>query len=400
MTIKLFEKDVYLKQVTVRIIEKFEKDDRKIIVLDQTIFFPTGGGQPCDLGTIDTSKVLDVFEKDAIIYHEVDCFPKADSVECRIDWERRFDHMQQHCGEHMLSGLFLSEFGVRNKGFHLGDDYVAVDMDINELTEEMVDTIELKVNQAIWENHPIKIETVMTSNEAKDFALRKIPEIEENIRIVHIDTIDSVACCGTHPYFSGEVGLMKIIKWQKYKGMTRVFFYCGRRAFSDYQAKHHITSKLNRTFSSELVTLMEKIERETQKKQQLSEENRTLRKKISSFEAHQLMEDRELQQITHMYEEESFESLQYIGTHIAESHSGFVVLLASKSSKSILFMQGGEVDIDCGKLLKGWLSDEMFLNKGKGGGGMLKAQATFEDLEILEIFYTYVELNIRKFEQH
>ena len=246
-TIKLYQQDVYLKECEAVILEL--QEDR--VVLDRTIFFPTGGGQSCDLGFLGGQEVLDVSEKDGLIYHQVRSaasLKEGSRILCRIDWDRRFDNMQRHCGEHILSGICYREFGGINRGFHMGEDYMTIDISleedpsITEITWEMAKRAELFANQVIWSDAPVTVRRFQTRQEAEQLPLRKALAIDEEISIVCVGDIrnaaDCVACCGTHPSSAGQVGLVKIYKIEHYKGMFRIYFEAGKRALLDYDKKH------------------------------------------------------------------------------------------------------------------------------------------------------------------
>lgn len=375
MTIKLFEEDVYIKESICKIEEIIEREDKILLVLDRTIFFPIGGGQPSDLGMIGESNVLSVFEKDNIIYHEVDNIPEKKEVKCILDWERRLDHMQQHCGEHILSGIIYKEYGFHNKGFHLGEDHVTIDIDAKELTLEMILNIETKANEAIYENRNISINTVKTSEEAQKYHPRKIPETDQDLRIVIVDDIDCCACCGTHPLTTGEVGVIKILKVQKYKKMSRIFFKCGKRALENYQLEHDIITSLNRKYSSEITTLLDKIEKEELKNKDIKEQLNTYKLQLSEHEALSIISDKE-DTIEKIYEDKSVEEINMIIDKIFENES-HVVIMSSLKELKIIFAHDGEYNIECGKIFKKYIKDY----NGRGGGNNLKAQGAFTNTE-------------------
>ena len=209
-TIKLFQSDVY-KRSTEAIVSNIDRNvahNSISIVLDQTVFFPTGGGQSCDLGTINGIKVVDVFEKDDILYHILEgcdsTIQVGDKVSLEIDWKRRFDNMQRHCGEHILSGIFFKLFGGVNRGFHMGEDYMTIDISLEaderytEINWDMAMQAELETNKVIWENTPVSVYRFDTKAEAEKMPLRKALNLEKDISIVTIGDIsnpaDSVAC--------------------------------------------------------------------------------------------------------------------------------------------------------------------------------------------------------------
>ncbi len=173
--------------------------------------------------------------------------------------------MQQHCGEHILSGVIKSRYDGINKGFRMGEDYVTIDINLPQITSEMLKVIEQDANQAIYANVPIHIHQVDTLEDASKFDVRKQIMVNEDIRIVEIQGVDCVACCGSHPKSTGDVGIIKLLKAEKYKGMTRIYFKCGQRALADYQHKHTITSKLCKKYSVETLNLLERLQNEESK---------------------------------------------------------------------------------------------------------------------------------------
>ncbi len=387
MTKRLFEEDVYLKETECRIRGKSEVDGKKLVELDGTIFFPEGGGQPSDTGMMGDSKVIHVYEKGEKIYHQVDAFPQGELVKCRLDWRKRLDHMQQHCGEHILSGVALKEYGYHNKGFHMGDDYITVDIDAKNLTDEMVKNMELKCNEAIYENRDIEIIKVDSVEKAREYPIRKMPDINEDIKIVNIMDTDCVACCGTHPAKTGEVGLVKILKTQKYKGMTRIFFKCGMRAFDDFQKEHEIIMKLNRKYSSDLDTLMDRNEKESIKLVEIKNDLKSLRKQLSIFDARMLIEESKGQKISQFYEDKSADELDYIVSELMDMGS-YELVLSSGRDKKIVYANNTDKGNSCGKVFK----EHIKAYKGRGGGKDKKAQGFFAEKEDLIKFHEFLSI--------
>ncbi|MGP1569576.1 MAG: alanyl-tRNA editing protein [Eubacteriales bacterium] len=277
-TKKLFAEDRYLKECDAIIQDVFQTENeyQTDLILDQTVFFPTGGGQSCDRGYINDFAVINVFEKNGIIHHiiEHDATAKLpiknSHIHCSIDWNRRFLNMQRHCGEHILSGIFDSECGGVNRGFHMGEHYMTIDIslekkpEISDITPTMLAHIELLANQVIWNNAPVTIRHFKTKSEAENLPLRKPLTIEQDISVVCVGDIenpsDCVACCGTHPLNAGSVGLIKIYKIEPNKGMFRIYFDAGKNAFQNNVFKHDIITTLCKKYSATEETLIEKIE--------------------------------------------------------------------------------------------------------------------------------------------
>lgn len=392
MTIKLYEQDVYLKQIESRILEIIHEKDKTLLVLDQTIFFPEGGGQPCDKGTIGDSQVIHVSDRDGIIYHHVDKAPEGKSHLSVLDWDRRFDHMQQHCGEHILSGVIMEQYGYLNKGFHLGEDYVTIDIDGDLTKNDQLEIIENLANKAIYENRQVVIDTVDTPERAMQYNVRKLPDLQENLRIVYIPDVDSVACCGTHPARTGEVGVVKILKAQRYKGMTRLFFKCGLRALMEFQKEHQIVTELSVSYSADLSTIVDKIIQEKEKYQDLKSNYVKLQNSMASLEADRLINKIKGNKLAFLVQNKSIEWVDLIAKKIIEKEKA-LILIGSLLEKRIILVHDGTGDIDCGRLFKEYLTHF----NGRGGGSKSKAQAMFEDADKLESFYQHIK-NILKIE--
>ena len=231
-TQKLFETDSYLKEFTASVLSCEAVKDVWAVVLDRTAFYPEGGGQPCDLGVLGGARVLDVQEKDGVIVHTVDA-PLAGTVAGTIDWARRFDLMQQHSGEHMISGTAHRLYGVENVGFHMGAELITIDFDRVLSLEELL-AVEAEVNARIWEDRAV--ETRYYDSEAacpEDYRSKKA--IAGRLRLVEFPGVDLCACCGTHVARTGEIGVVKLLSVVKFHQGVRVELVCGRRAY-DYLA--------------------------------------------------------------------------------------------------------------------------------------------------------------------
>ncbi|MBR5309715.1 MAG: hypothetical protein IKU42_01155 [Oscillospiraceae bacterium] len=237
-TKRLFDENAYLTEFDASVLSCEETENGFSVILDSTAFFPEGGGQFSDIGTLDEAEVLDVQEdKEGIIRHIVKTpLEPGKTVHGKINWNRRFDFMQQHSGEHIFSGLAHSKFGATNVGFHLGIAETSIDLDV-PLNEEQVLELESLANEAVYKNFPIEI-SYPSQEELDVLPYRSKKKLEGKIRIVTFPGYDICACCGTHVKQTGEIGLIKITSFQNYKGGTRLFMLCGKRAFGDYQAKN------------------------------------------------------------------------------------------------------------------------------------------------------------------
>lgn len=229
-TEKLYYQDPYQTTFTARVLTCEPSKGGCLVTLDRTAFYPEGGGQPADHGVLGGVTVTDVHEKDGVIFHTCDKVVELGStVEGSIDWTRRFDHMQQHSGEHILSGLLCSLYDCSNVGFHLGADTVTIDYD-RELTWEQVLEAERQANEAIWRDTPAEI-TFPAPDALAQLVYRSKKELTGQVRIVSFPGADCCACCGTHVRRAGEVGLIKVLSCQKFREGIRLEILCGQRAY-------------------------------------------------------------------------------------------------------------------------------------------------------------------------
>lgn len=260
MSERLYYKDVYLKEFTARVVSCREVGGKYEIVLDRTAFFPEGGGQPADIGFIGNSRVLDTKERDGEVIHLCsDAVDENTCVHCRIDYERRFDHMQQHTGEHIFSGFVHSLCGFDNVGFHMGEDSVTVDFN-GTVTPEKLSEIERLANDAIYRNIPV--ETLLPSaEELENFSYRSKKELSGQVRLVRIDGVDLCACCGTHVSLTGEVGMIKAVSCVHYKSGVRITLLIGARALADYGRKNSSVLAISNLLCAKTDEVAEAVER-------------------------------------------------------------------------------------------------------------------------------------------
>lgn len=247
-TEKLYYQNPYLTAFTARVLTCEPSKTSYLVTLDRTAFYPEGGGQPADHGTLGGVAVTDVHEKDGVVFHTCGAPVEIGTeVEGAIDWPRRFDHMQQHSGEHILSGLLCALYDCSNVGFHLGADTVTIDYD-RELTWEQVLEAEKQANETIWTNTPAEI-TFPTPEALASLDYRSKKELTGQVRIVSFPGADCCACCGTHVARAGEVGLIKVLSCQKFREGVRLEILCGQRAYrylsQVYEQDHAVAQLLS-----------------------------------------------------------------------------------------------------------------------------------------------------------
>ena len=259
MTKKLFETDSYIKEFDAVVLDCVCEKGAYFVELDCTAFFPEGGGQLADTGTLSGAKVSDVQEKGGRILHKTDReFAQGETVHGEINWDDRFDRMQNHSGEHLVSGIINSKFGLNNVGFHLGET-VTFDMD-GTLTFEQLAEVEYEANKAIYENVSITA-SFPSDEELESMTYRSKIEGLENTRIVTIDGYDCCACCAPHVARTGEIGIIKIVDCFPVRKATRIVISCGFRALEDYRAKHNINKEIMGLLSAKTYEIAEGVKR-------------------------------------------------------------------------------------------------------------------------------------------
>jgi alanyl-tRNA synthetase len=249
VTERLYFSDSYLRSFHARVTESQIRNGQPAVALSQSAFYPEGGGQPADYGTLNGVAVTDVQSDEAgEVWHLLAQPLSATAVVGEIDWPRRFDHMQQHHGQHLLSAAFEQLYSMKTVSFHLGAAVVTIDLDTPSLSAEQAAAAEELTNQVIWENRPV-LARFVTSAELADIPLRKPPSVSGPIRVVSVPEFDHSACGGTHPRTTGGVGLLSIRRWERRGAATRVEFLCGARALNDLRAKHALLGRLTTALS-------------------------------------------------------------------------------------------------------------------------------------------------------
>lgn len=399
-TIKLFREDVYLREITAKVMEFLPETGA--VRLDRTVFFPGGGGQSCDRGTIGGFSIKDSYEDGEDVFHLIDGQVNVgEDVLCILDWEHRFDNMQRHCGEHILSGMFYREYGGVNRGFHMGEDYMTIDIslvdskDYDVLTYEMAIHAQNCTNKAIWENLPVQTRLFPTGKEAEGLPLRKSLAIEDNVSIVCVgdpkNASDCVACCGTHPSTSGQVGLLKVYKVEKNKDMFRVYFDAGARAMADYEEKHDIILDLGKQFSAGKDDLLQKIAAQEARNSDTRTRFATLRRSVTDqrvAEITEVLNRNEEDFLVYTYDDMSVDDALPIGRQVADKVKKLLILIIPSENTLLLFSDG---NVHCGKLVK----ENASIYNGKGGGSDTNARAIFPQRDAMMTFIDLLEKHLR-----
>ena len=288
MTERLYYTDPSLTQFTATVIAIDGADGRRAVRLDRTAFYPTSGGQPFDTGTLGGARVVEVTDDDlGGVQHIVDGeLTVGAAVAGRIDWPRRFDHMQQHTGQHVLSASFEALLKARTESFHLGADYATIDL-ARELTPKEIAAAEDDANRIVWEDRPVHIRFVDAA-EAASLPLRKAPAREGTLRLIDVDGYDLSACGGTHVARTGAIGVIAITGWERFKGGMRVGFVCGQRALHAHRRLRDIVAESARLLSTthdEVPSGVERLHGETKEtKRQIKD----LQSRLAGHEADRL----------------------------------------------------------------------------------------------------------------
>jgi alanyl-tRNA synthetase len=378
VTEKIYYSDQYRKEFSATVTEvRPLAGDFWGIVLDRTAFYPEGGGQPCDTGWLDGIPVSAVYEDNGAVVHVAAERPVGQTVNGRLDWGRRFDHMQQHSGEHIVSGVFGDSFGAENVGFHLGADRVYIDVTLAELTDEQAAAAEQAANEAVFANLPIKCELVDFGDLAK-FTLRKQPGKEfVNIRLVSIKDVDCCPCGGTHVAASGEIGLIKIRGWERKAGITRVDFVCGGRALADYRLCSAVCRELSTRLSVPVEEVSAAFARQMSKSESLHRQLQSARSELNRHLAARLYEEAVdlsgLRLAVSIVSDATPGELSDLAKQVL-ARGRAIVLLATGSAEAnkshLLFACTPGAPADMGGLLKKALQ----ATGGKGGGNAYWAQ--------------------------
>lgn len=284
-TLKIYDRDSHLTTCEATVLAcDFDQEKKAFaIILDQTVFFPEGGGQFADTGFINDTEVFDAQIHDEIITHYAkSTLPVGAKVACRIDWNRRFDFMQQHSAEHIVSGLVHSTYGYNNVGFHLGMTETTLDFD-GPLTPEQIKDLEIKANKAIYQNVAFEI----TFPDAKTLAhldYRSKKELSGEVRIVTLPGYDICACCAPHVYRTGEIGTIKIVNFMAHRGGMRLTILCGARALSDYQRKQSSVEQISALLSAKQPEVASAVAKTKEDQQALILRINDLQKKVLEAE--------------------------------------------------------------------------------------------------------------------
>ena len=380
MTVKLYDENSYLREFTATVVSCEEFLQNYVVVLDRTAFFPEAGGQGSDNGYIDNAKVLKVEEKDDDIVHITDSpLAVGSTVTGTINWERRFDFMQQHSAEHIVSGIAHKLYGCENVGFHLSEDIVTLDFDIL-LSCQQLTKIEALANKAVFENKAFY--TYYPDEETlKNLSYRSKKEIEGAIRIVEIEDTDMCACCAPHVKYAGAIGIIKLLGTEKLRGGIRIELKAGGRALADYNSKYENALKISNMLCVKQNETAEAVQR-------LTEQIADLKYKLNGYKK-QAIENKinsfvPSSDITACFEDElNIKELQTYADTLFKRLGGIRAAFSKREENEFAFAICGEAD----KLNEFFAEFKAkFTVKGGGRGTMVQGTVTATENEIINFF--------------
>lgn len=367
------------------------ENGQRIIVLNQSAFYPTGGGQPCDVGRIGNGKVIAVeMAGDGRIQHKLEADVDTvvgTEVECEIDWLRRREMMQQHTGQHILSQAFFQLFGAETRGFRITDRATEIDLTLelqpSEVEQAIIRAEEL-ANSIVFDNREIRIHEV-SPEEAARLPLRKESFITDCVRVIEIADFDWSPCGGTHAQRTGEVGLIAVRAWERAKKMTRVHFVCGVRALKDYRLANRVSEAIALKFSGSREDAESSVDRLIEENKRLSRRVRELAELAANVEAAELLAATEakngLRIVEHVFTDREFEEVKLIAHRLVDGENVIALLaVREKEMARLVFARSANLSADMNALIKA--ACEKLGGRGGGksdfaqGGGMQIEQLT------------------------
>jgi alanyl-tRNA synthetase len=366
LTERLYFEDAYLKEFDGRVLERLVREGRPAVILDRTCFYPESGGQPSDRGVLGGADVLHVFEDGEKIVHLLDReLSETEELRGVIDWARRFDHMQQHSGQHILSQCFVEILDGETRSFHLGEQVSTLEIGTSSISEDSLERVESRANEVVFEDREIRTYFV-EAGQVETVPLRRPPKKEGTIRVVEVRGFDYSACGGTHCRRTGEVGLIKIIRWDKIRNNLRFEFLCGGRARKDYRDKNQSVLEISQKFSVHERDAASAVEKALQEARQTRKRLRHLQEALAGFEAGETIQKEPGRLILRVWVDKTAEEAKLLALNITR-----------RAERAVLFaVRGGERDhfiFACSEKMPLDMRELVPLvterAKGKGGGG-------------------------------
>jgi alanyl-tRNA synthetase len=375
-TDRLYYADSLLREFTARVVERRDTDRGPALRLDRTAFYPTSGGQPHDTGLLGGERVLDVWDEDpGEVWHGLERLPPGDEVRGVIDWDRRFDHMQQHTGQHLLSAAFLDQRRAPTLSFHLGADDSSIDLETAGLTWEDAFRVETVVNGVIWQDRAVEVHSI-GPDRIDQVPLRKPPTVTGPIRVIWIRDVDASACGGTHVPRTGAIGILKIVRLERYKGGMRVGFVCGGRALAHYQRVLRGLQTVGADLSVRLDQVPETVTRLHTDLKAARRDSEAAQEALMAFEAERLWNETpatgDRRRVVAYRADWTPDQLTALAAHLA-ARPRTLALLAGNDAKGVrLLCRRSEdlTEVDAGAVLRRAVERL----GGKGGGNAQQAQ--------------------------
>jgi len=329
---------------------------------------------------MDGVKVVKVFEEDDRIVHVLEKDVEAETIKGKIDWETRFDHMQQHSGQHILSQSFHELLEAETLAFHLGEDASTLEMDLRQVSDEDVERVETRANEIIYQDREVKIHS-LAEDKVGSLPLRKPPKKKGLIRVVEVSDFDYSACGGTHVRRTGEIGLIKILRWERIRDNLRFEFICGRRAFQDYAMKNRILRELSNRLTVHEREVPSSVDRLFADLKSQKSEIKKKREKMAQYEAQEIIQNAEGEIIKKIFEEKTHEEVRFLALNIIRK-GDFVVLFGLKKEERghLILACSEKLNIDMRELV----SLVSPLINGKGGGNPSLVELVGESSENID----------------
>ena len=389
VTERLYYSDSHLIEFDARVVDVTERvSGWAAIVLDRTAFYPTGGGQPSDTGTLNGARVVECIDDgDNGVLHVVQgMMPSRGAVvQGRVDWSRRLDHMQQHTGQHILSQAFVNLFNAATKSFRVLETSCEIDVDLNNPTTEIIERAVELANNVVWEDRAIEIRNV-TSAEAAELPLRKESARDGELRLIEIEGFDLTPCGGTHAYRTGEVGIIAVRSWERAKGLTRIEFVAGTRALADYRKANRSAREVAALFSTGRDDAPHVAAQMVEEHKELNRRIRVLEELAAEVEAEKLLADASQGVVVQVFNGRDAESLKKLA-HALIAKPGVVALLASrdKDTARLVFARSADALGDMSVLMR----EACAMLDGRGGGKPELAQGGGKNVAKLDSALTH-----------
>jgi alanyl-tRNA synthetase len=389
LTERLYYSDSHLIEFDARVVDVTDRvSGWTAVVLNRTAFYPTGGGQPSDTGTLNGARVVECIDdgEQGVLHVVQGAAPERGTiVHGRVDWPRRLDHMQQHTGQHILSQAFVSLFNAPTRSFRVLDTSCEIDVELNNPTAQIIERAVELANNVIWEDRALTIRNV-TSEEAAELPLRKEPAREGELRLIEIEGFDLTPCGGTHAYRTGEVGMIAVQSWERAKGLTRIEFVAGTRALADYRKANKSAREVAALFSTGRDDAPQLAAQMVEENKELHRRIRALEEVAAGVEAQKLLASASHGVVVQIFDGRDAESLKNLA-HALTAHSNTVALLASrdKDTARLVFARSADAHGD----MSGLMREACAMLEGRGGGKPDMAQGGGKNVAKLDDALTH-----------